>query len=602
MKNELKNKGICFRGNKKSASTNILEEAPRRNESLASMNAVFPVPPHSQDGCSNHRQRIRSASNHRLDQLQAGQLSKLIGNKRGDLCKDHNIPFFAYNNIPNKSICQAIKYGSITSCLLLFFIFSPFVFTPKTVFAATGSTQSASETIGTSFILLEPDAGAPDWLFIENDSSVPVISNVTEKLIDTTTLQVSWKTDVPSTSLVEYATPAEYNSDRYPFPNFVEDKTYVTNHILTVKNLSQNSGYYYEVRSNVNELREAVSDVQTIGTIPAIPSPSVSPISQIPAISLQSTLPPKTGLAKFWSNIVSGTEYAYTNIVTTVSLLINRTSNTVNNTAPSPIQSPIQTTPATTYSNTPTPIHTPTNPAPTTSSISIPTTTIIPSVSPIHSISSTPIITSIPTPIQTPVSSPSPSQTPIQASPTTVSSPSPIPTGTPVQTPAPTPTITATPTVTPSPSTEPAPAALLTVQGVHNYAFDIGDTVTYRWNSSNADIFQATYTSNNTTACGPGGDWSVANNSRSGFVSSTMQPGAAGCYWTVVYKVTNSKTGEWASDTITVKVNPQPVPSGSPSPSPQAAIPRDWFTANILNAINTLNFTNQKSDWLRNIK
>jgi hypothetical protein len=66
---------------------------------------------------------------------------------------------------------------------------------------------------------------------------------------------------------VEYGTAEQYNSDRYPFQNYVEDQTYVTDHVITFTNLSPNLKYYYQVRSNQNEILEAVSPVQIIDTI-----------------------------------------------------------------------------------------------------------------------------------------------------------------------------------------------------------------------------------------------------------------------------------------------------------------------------------------------
>ncbi|MFA6458808.1 MAG: peptidoglycan-binding domain-containing protein [Candidatus Paceibacterota bacterium] len=137
------------------------------------------------------------------------------------------------------------------------------------------------------------------------------------------------------------------------------------------------------------------------------------------------------------------------------------------------------------------------------------------------------------------------------------------------------------PTVTPTASASPVPAptATLTVQGTHNYSFNVGQTANYYWNSSNADTFSSTYTSTNAAMCGAGGAWSA--NTSSGYTSSLMTSNAAGCYWTVTYTARNSATGQSASDTITVKVNPTASPSASPSSSPSAYVDQDALTASI---------------------
>jgi len=167
-----------------------------------------------------------------------------------------------FNCILKNIFCQGVKYGSIVGVFAIILILGT-VFVPYKI-------ATAQVSIPPSLILLELDAGTPDWLFVKNDNSVPVISNLTATLINPTTLRVSWKTDVPSTSLVEYGTAEQYQSDRYPFQNYVEDQTYVTNHVITLTNLLPSLTYYYQVRSNQYEILETISPVQIININPTV--------------------------------------------------------------------------------------------------------------------------------------------------------------------------------------------------------------------------------------------------------------------------------------------------------------------------------------------
>lgn len=214
------------------------------------------------------------------------------------ICSGNNtnifISFFESecNFTPVKSICQGLKYGSIASVFAIILLFSAFL---------TPFLTANAQISNTSFMLFEPDTGTPDWLFVANDSSVPVISNLTAVFTNSTTLRVSWKTDVPSTSLVEYATAAQYAGDRYPFPNSVENMTYVTNHAIILKNILPGLKYYYQVRSSRYGILEAVSAVQTIEvrTSPTItPSPQGNNTTATNFVTLQDQSGQSSGLTR----------------------------------------------------------------------------------------------------------------------------------------------------------------------------------------------------------------------------------------------------------------------------------------------------------------
>ena len=122
------------------------------------------------------------------------------------------------------------------------------------------TSQSASVSVPPAFILFFDTDGAPDWVTVDNDPALdPVITNLKTQFANPTTLRVSWTTDVPSTSLVEYGTKAQYESDRYPFQKSVRSDTYVTEHVLEIPNLDPYETYYLMVRSNQNLAQESIS-------------------------------------------------------------------------------------------------------------------------------------------------------------------------------------------------------------------------------------------------------------------------------------------------------------------------------------------------------
>ena len=92
------------------------------------------------------------------------------------------------------------------------------------------------------------------WFAVREDGSGPRITNVQAAFTNARTLTVSWQTDIPTTSAVEYATRAQYQAiSNYPFPSYKEDETYATNHIVTISNLIPNETYFYKNSLNRSE-------------------------------------------------------------------------------------------------------------------------------------------------------------------------------------------------------------------------------------------------------------------------------------------------------------------------------------------------------------
>ena len=103
------------------------------------------------------------------------------------------------------------------------------------------------------------------------------------------------------------------------------------------------------------------------------------------------------------------------------------------------------------------------------------------------------------------------------------------------------------------PSSSQAPTARFTIEGQHEYTYNVGQTDHYSWSSTNADTFSSSYTATGPSICG-GGPW-VANTAQ-GSLAVMIGNQYAGCVWTVTYTASNSQTGQSASDTVIVKVNP----------------------------------------------
>ena len=161
-----------------------------------------------------------------------------------------------------------------------------------------------------------------------------------------------------------------------------------------------------------------------------------------------------------------------------------------------------------------------------------------------------------PTPVTpTPVPpTPVPTPTPPAEPPVPASAPPPPPTTNQTSVTNTTPVTSSGPAVisTPPPVVVPAPTATLTVEGQKSYTYNITDTTHYAWSSTNADTFSSYFTSNDLAKCSAG-VW-AANNAK-GIVSNVITSNWAGCVWTVTYTVKNSKTGQSASDSVTVTVS-----------------------------------------------
>lgn len=94
---------------------------------------------------------------------------------------------------------------------------------------------------------------------VPGDTTPPIISQVASNNITTNSAIITWTTDEPTTSRVEYGFTAAYGSQ-------IEDPALVTNHTINLSNLSDDSTYHFRVRSKDAEDNESISNDNTFQT------------------------------------------------------------------------------------------------------------------------------------------------------------------------------------------------------------------------------------------------------------------------------------------------------------------------------------------------
>ncbi|MCW3136373.1 MAG: carboxypeptidase regulatory-like domain-containing protein [Canidatus Methanoxibalbensis ujae] len=94
----------------------------------------------------------------------------------------------------------------------------------------------------------------------EPDTTAPVISNITVSAVTGSTATITWKTDEPATSQIEYGLTTSYGSST-PL-----DTNLVTEHTQTITGLKSNTTYHFRVKSKDASNNEAVSEDNTFTT------------------------------------------------------------------------------------------------------------------------------------------------------------------------------------------------------------------------------------------------------------------------------------------------------------------------------------------------
>ena len=100
----------------------------------------------------------------------------------------------------------------------------------------------------------------------------PAISNIAVSNITNNSATITWTTDQPSDSLVEYGTTTTYDNSQY-------DATFLTNHSITLTNLSMGTMYHFKVTSKNNLNVSSSSGDNTFTTYSPITLTITSPLN-----------------------------------------------------------------------------------------------------------------------------------------------------------------------------------------------------------------------------------------------------------------------------------------------------------------------------------
>ena len=122
--------------------------------------------------------------------------------------------------------------------------------------ATTGYTLTAANTVGTVTRSVVITVTAPP-----TDSEPPIITNVVVSSITETSAVITWATDEPGTSQVEYGTTTGYGSTT------ALDEDLVTSHGMTLTSLAGDTTYHFGVKSQDECGNEAKSEDKTFTTL-----------------------------------------------------------------------------------------------------------------------------------------------------------------------------------------------------------------------------------------------------------------------------------------------------------------------------------------------
>jgi hypothetical protein len=128
------------------------------------------------------------------------------------------------------------------------------------------------------------------------DTTPPVISNVQASSIADTSAVITWTTDEGSDSLVQYGTTSG------SYPSSKSNTNMVINHSINLTGLSQDTTYYYRVRS-----KDAVDNTRTSSELTFTTDPSPDYTVQGLPLALQGTTPESNNVTLTFNNIPAGT-------------------------------------------------------------------------------------------------------------------------------------------------------------------------------------------------------------------------------------------------------------------------------------------------------
>ncbi|NBT37453.1 MAG: hypothetical protein EBT21_04950, partial [Actinobacteria bacterium] len=102
-------------------------------------------------------------------------------------------------------------------------------------------------------------ATSSDETFITSDETAPVISDIVAEAASTTSVTITWTTDEPTTSTVNYGTTTGYGDTS-------SDATLTTEHSVTIAGLEPGTEYHFEIVSEDASGNAATSSDETVTT------------------------------------------------------------------------------------------------------------------------------------------------------------------------------------------------------------------------------------------------------------------------------------------------------------------------------------------------
>jgi len=161
----------------------------------------------------------------------------------------------------------------------------------------SGTTTADASGNGHHGTLWEGPAWTADSPFNPAETNPPVITNRAVTKISRTTAQISWTTNEPATSVVEWGTTTAYGSWR-------QDTALVTKHGMSIGGLTPGTTYHYRIISRDAALNETVTADGTFTTATsAAADPSVlgewGPVQSWPTVAVH-MVPMYTGEILVW--------------------------------------------------------------------------------------------------------------------------------------------------------------------------------------------------------------------------------------------------------------------------------------------------------------
>lgn len=170
-----------------------------------------------------------------------------------------------------------------------------------------GSFVACSGTLTTSIVAPTPTftptpTSTPPATPTPTPDLAPVISNLTVSDVTSSSVKVSWNTDKPATTVVDYGLTSSYGQE-------ISDPNFVTSHSVTITSLTANTTYHYDVISidALNTLASsgdntfvaaqanstATTTVTVTNTVTVTPTPTPTPVPD--------TIPPSVSISTDFS-------------------------------------------------------------------------------------------------------------------------------------------------------------------------------------------------------------------------------------------------------------------------------------------------------------